>query len=106
MEFTDENFEKEIQNSEKPVMVDFWAEWCGPCSVMGPILEKVADDYAGKIIFGKVNIDASPVCAQKYGISQIPTVILFKNGKQASSFIGARPEEFVKSWLEEALNNN
>jgi thioredoxin-like negative regulator of GroEL len=66
-------------------------------------LEKVADDYAGKIILGKVNIDESPVCAQKYGISQIPTIILFKNGQPVNSFIGARPEEFVKAFLEENL---
>lgn len=99
---TDENFEKEIQ-SEKPVLVDFWAEWCGPCQMLGPILEKVAGDFQDKITFAKVNVDSAPVVSQKYQINQIPNVILFKNGQPVSGFIGARPEEFIKNWLNEAL---
>ncbi len=103
MILTDENFEKEIQNGDKPVLIDFWAEWCGPCQMLGPVLEKVADEYKEKIILAKVNVDSAPVSSQKYQISQIPTVILFKGGKPASGFIGARPEEFIRQWLDEAL---
>jgi len=84
-------------------LVDFWAEWCGPCGILGPILEKIAEDYKEKIIFAKVNVDSAPLSSQKYKIAQIPTVILFKNGKPASGFIGARPEEFIKNWLNENL---
>lgn len=102
LNLTDENFEKEIQGP-KPVLIDFWAEWCGPCQMLGPILEKVAEGYQDKIIFAKVNVDAAPLVSQKYQINQIPTVILFKNGQPAANFIGARPEEFIKSWLNEVL---
>jgi thioredoxin 1 len=99
---TDENFEKEI-TSPKPVLIDFWAEWCSPCQMLGPVLEKVAEEYKEKINFAKVNVDLAPIISQKYQVSQIPTVILFKDGKPASGFIGARPEDFVKSWLDENL---
>jgi thioredoxin 1 len=100
---TDENFEKEVQAGSKPVLVDFWAEWCGPCQMLGPILEKIAEDYKEKVIFAKVNVDSAPVISQKYQISQIPNVILFKNGEPAANFIGARSEEFIKNWLNENL---
>ena len=100
---TDENFEKEISASERPFLVDFWAEWCGPCGMLGPIMEKVAEDYKEKIVFAKVNVDSAPVCSQKYQISQIPTVMLFKAGQPAANFIGARPEEFIRQWLNENI---
>jgi len=103
MILTDENFEKEIQNVKTPFLIDFWAEWCGPCQILAPVLDKVADDYKEKIIFAKVNVDSASICSQKYQISQIPTVVLFKGGKPASGFIGARPEEFIRQWLDEAL---
>ncbi|MFH1894820.1 MAG: thioredoxin [Patescibacteria group bacterium] len=105
MNLSDENFEKEIQNGKTPVLIDFWTEWCGPCQILGPILEKVAEEYKEKIVFAKVNVDSSPVSSQKYQISQIPTVVLFKGGKPASGFIGARPEEFIRQWLNEALGS-
>lgn len=105
MILTDENFEKEVQGGQKPFLIDFWAEWCGPCQILGPVLDKVADGYKEKIIFAKVNVDSAPVCSQKYQISQIPTVVLFKAGKPASGFIGARSEEFIRQWLDEALSN-
>jgi thioredoxin 1 len=98
----DDNFEKEVQG-EKPVLIDFWAEWCGPCQMLGPIVEKVAEEYKDKINFAKVNVDSAPLISQRYQINQIPTVILFKEGKPASGFVGARPEEFIKSWLNENL---
>ena len=103
MELTDENFEKEIQGAAKPILVDFWAQWCTPCSVLGPILEKLAEEYKDKMILAKVDLDAAPLTSQKYRIEQIPTVILFKEGKPISGFIGVRPEPVIKSWLEQNL---
>ena len=100
---TSEDFDKEVLQSETPVLVDFWAEWCGPCQILGPVLDKVADEYKEKIVLAKVNVDSAPACSQKYQISQIPTVVLFKAGKLASGFIGVRPEEFIRQWLDEAL---
>lgn len=100
---TDENFEKTIQDSEKPALVDFWAEWCGPCNALSPILEKIAENYKEKIVVAKLNVDSAPFSSQKYQVSQIPTVILFKNGKPVSGFVGARSEDFIKQWLEENL---
>lgn len=102
---TDQNFEKEIQNAEKPVLVDFFAEWCSPCSVLGPILEKLVEEFKGKFIFAKVNLDGAPITAQKYGIEKIPYIILFKEGKPVSGFSGVRPELIIKEWLEENLKD-
>ncbi len=102
-ELTDENFEKEILNSSKPVLVDFFATWCAPCSVLQPILEKISEDLEGKFILAKVNIDEVPAIAQKFGINVIPTIILFKNGKNVSGFSGLKPEGIIKEWLENML---
>lgn len=103
MELTEQNFYLKIKDSEKPVLVDFFATWCEPCKILGPILEKVADDYKEKISFFKVNIDETAGLAQKYGIEQIPTVILFKQGKPISGFVGLRDETEVRQWLTEVL---
>jgi thioredoxin 1 len=103
MILTDENFDKEIASGEKPVLVDFFAEWCGPCGALSPILEKIAADYADKIVLAKVNVDSAPVSSQKYQVSSIPAVFLFKAGKSISGFVGAQPEEFIKKWLDENL---
>jgi len=103
LKLTDENFEKEITSASKPILVDFWAEWCMPCLVLGPILEKVAEEYNDKFTLAKVNLDAAPQISQKYGIEQIPTVVLFKNGKPISGFIGVRSEPAIKEFLNEAL---
>jgi len=100
---TDENFEKEILNAEKPVLVDFWSFGCAPCFLLSPILDKIAEEFNEKIILAKVNLDTAPKIAQKYGIDKIPTVILFNGGKPISGFIGARPEEEIRKWLEENL---
>lgn len=100
---TDQNFDQFIQNSEKPVLVDFWAEWCMPCFALSPILEKIAQEYNDKITLAKVNLDVAPQISQKYKIERIPTVILFKSGKPIIGFIGVRPEPLVKEFLDEAL---
>lgn len=105
LELTDENFEKEISNSQKPVLVDFWMFNCPPCFLISPILEKIAGDFKEKIILAKVNLDTAPQTTQKYGINMAPIVILFKEGKPISGFIGARPENEIRGWLEENLKN-
>lgn len=103
LNLTDENFEREILASGKPVLVDFWAEWCGPCRVLAPILEKISADFAEKIVVAKVNVDEAPLSSQKYNIAQIPTVILFKEGKSVGGFIGVKTEESIKQWLDENI---
>ena len=103
---TDENFEKEIREVDKPILVDFWTQWCSPCLILGPILEKLSEEYQDKFILAKVNLDEAPLTAQKFGIEQIPTVVLFKNGKPVSGFIGVRPEQAIKEFLNEALKGD
>lgn len=100
---TDENFEKEIANSKLPVLVDFFAEWCEPCSILAPILEKIAEDLKEKIILVKVNIEQAPMVSQKLGVERIPTVILFINGEAKNGFLGVVGEEDIKKWLEETI---
>jgi len=100
---TDDNFEKEIQGSEKPVLVDFFADWCPPCKMLSPILEKLEKEYAEKVIFAKINVDASPQTSQKFRINPIPTVILLREGKAAGGFVGLKPEEEIRKWLENLL---
>ncbi|XOB41549.1 MAG: thioredoxin [Candidatus Nealsonbacteria bacterium] len=103
---TDENFEKEITKSDKPVLVDFWALWCSPCFVLTPILEKLAEEYKDKFILAKVNLDYAPIAAQKYRIDRIPAVVLFKNGKPVSGFIGVKPEPVVKDIISQMLEDS
>src|SRR3954452_11203387 len=91
-EFTDQNFEAEVLKSEQPVLVDFWAEWCMPCRMLAPTIEKLAKDYSGKVKVGKVDTDSNRDVSVKYGISAIPTVILFRGGQGAQKFVGIRPE--------------
>lgn len=102
---TDENFEREISNAKKPVLVDFWMSGCAPCSLISPILERISNDFEEKLILAKVNLDSAPLTAQKYGINMAPTVILFKEGKLVSGFIGVRPEPEIRKWLEENLKD-
>jgi thioredoxin 1 len=90
---TDQNFKQDVLDSEQPVLVDFWAPWCGPCRMVGPIIESVSEKTAGRIKVFKLNVDENPIIAGKYGITGIPTVIVFKNGQVAKEFIGVQPEE-------------
>lgn len=99
-EFTDQNFETEVLKSATPVLVDFWAEWCMPCKMLTPTIEKLADSYAGKVKVGKLDTDSNRDTAMKFGISAIPTVILFKDGQVAQKFVGLRQERDFKEALD------
>lgn len=105
IEANDEDFEeKVIENSKNlPVVVDFWAGWCGPCRILSPIISKVAKEYGGKFLLVKVNVDESSKLAEKYQIMSIPNVKMFKNGKIVDEFIGAMPEPLIKKWLDKNL---
>jgi thioredoxin 1 len=103
-EFTDANFETEVLNSEVPVLVDFWAEWCMPCRMLAPTIDKLADSYAGKVKVGKLDTDSNREVAMKYGISAIPTVILFKDGEVAQKFVGLKQEKEFKEALDTAAS--
>jgi len=100
LQITDAEFEKEVIKSELPVMVDFWAEWCGPCKIVGPTVEELAKEYEGKVKIGKMDVDKNRETPTKFGIRNIPTLILFKNGEAVQTIVGAHP----KSHLEEELN--
>lgn len=91
--FTDDNFQSEVLDSNLPVIIDFWAEWCAPCRAISPLIEKLAADYDGKVRVGKINVDHSPGVAQRYRIASIPTLIVFKNGEIANQIIGANPQK-------------
>ena len=86
--FTDQNFEEQVLKAEKPVMVDFWATWCGPCVMAGPVVDELATEYSGKYVIGKLDVDANQKTAQTYGVMSIPTVILFKEGKEVARKVG------------------
>ena len=99
-EFTGGNFVAEVINSSLPVLVDFWAEWCPPCKMLTPTIEKLANDYAGKAVIGKLDIDANQSVAVRYKVSSIPTVILFKDGEVVQQFVGLRHERDYKTALD------
>ena len=100
---TDENFEEEINAIDKFVLIDFFATWCEPCSILGPILEKVAEQFKDKVVLMKANVDETPTASQKFGVEKIPTVVLLKNGKPINGFVGLVPEKTIKEWLENIL---
>src|SRR3989338_926554 len=95
--FTDDNFEEEVLKSDMPVLVDFFAEWCGPCKMLAPIIEELAHEYEGKWKIGKCDIDASPKVGEKYGIQSIPTLKFFKNGEEMASVVGFQSKEKLKA---------
>lgn len=97
----DNNFDEKVLKSEIPVVVDFWAEWCGPCKILGPVFEDLAEKYQGKIRFVKFNIDESPETPTKYGVRGIPNLILFKGGKNIDSKVGAIPKAALDEWLKQ-----
>jgi thioredoxin 1 len=98
-EVTDQTFQDEVLNSDKPVLVDFWAQWCGPCHAVAPVLDKIAEERADELKLVKVNIDENPQLAQAYGVMSIPTMILFKNGEPAAATMGARPKSAIEQQL-------
>ena len=103
LEITSANFQEVVLNADKPVLVDFWAEWCGPCRMVGPVVEEIADDFADSAVVGKLNVDEHQDIAVKYGIRSIPALLYFKNGEVADSVVGAVPKHQLASKLEEQI---
>jgi thioredoxin 1 len=103
IELTDQNFDEVILHSDKPVIVDFWAEWCGPCRIVGPMVEEIGNEYAEQALVGKLDVDSNPNVTRKYGIRNIPTVLFFKNGEVADKQVGAVPKSNLVNKLEALL---
>ena len=101
--FNSQNFQDEVLNSELPVLVDFWAPWCGPCQMMGPVIDKLATEYEGKIKIGKLNVDENPEISSQYDIQGIPAFKIFQGGKVVSEFVGGRSEDDFKTELDKLL---
>lgn len=99
LEITDNNFKEVVINSDKPVLVDFWAVWCGPCRMLGPIVEELANDFEDKAVVGKVDVDNNQQVAMEYGIRNIPTILIFKNGEVVDKLVGVSPKEVIAEKL-------
>ena len=101
---TDANFEQEVLNSDTPVLVDFWAEWCGPCKAIAPVVDELAEEYAGKVKFTKLDVDSNPQTPMNYGIRGIPALLIFDGGTVAKQVVGAVPKSALKKSIDEAIN--
>ena len=100
---TDESFRQDVLEAPGPVLVDFWAEWCGPCKAVAPVLDELARDYAGRLTVAKVDIDENPMTPNEYGVRGIPTMLLFRDGKLLDQKVGAHPRNVLKGWIAEKL---
>ena len=101
---TDDTFEKEVLQASSPVLVDFWAEWCQPCQMVGPVVDALSEEYSGKVKFGKINVDENINVPGNYGVMSIPTLIVFKDGKPFKTMVGVQGKDTLKKAIEEALN--
>ena len=103
IELNQDSFQQSVLEAQKPILVDFWAPWCGPCRAVAPVVEELAKEYQGKVGFAKVNVDESPFIASKFGVMSIPTLIVFKDGKPAEQIVGFKPKDQIKKLIDKTL---